>query len=73
MEIKEWNAQIFYALYFNIKEQCLQHCILVLPYMFHIKDCNSELGFVCDNEFSNNDTDLPIELQNAVPVWLTII
>ena len=73
MEIKEWNAQTFYALYQNTKGQCLQHCIWVLPYMCHSKDCNSELGFVCDNEFANNDADLPIELQNAVPVWSTII
>ena len=73
MEIKEWNAQSFYALYRNIKEQLLQHCIWVLPYMCHSKDCDSELGFVCDDEFSNNDADLPIELQNAVPVWSTIM
>ena len=72
MEIKEWNAQTFYALYQNIEGQCFQHCIWVLPYMCHSKDCNSELNFVCDDEFANNDADLPIELQNAVPVWSTI-
>ena len=73
MEIKEWNAQEFYALYCNVEEKFIQYCLWVLPYMCHSKDCDSELGFFCDNEFANNDSDLPIELQNSVKFGLTII
>ena len=73
MAVKEWNAQVFYNLYFNIEDQCLQYCLWVLLYMCYSKDCDSELGFVCYNELSNNDSDLPLELQNSIVVWLTII
>ena len=41
--------------------------------MCHSKDCDSELGFVSDNEFANNDSDLPLELQNSIGIWSTII
>ena len=73
MAIKEWNAQEFYNLYHNIEEQCLQYCLWIPPYICQSKECNSELSFVCDNEFDNNDADLPIQLQNSISIWSIII
>lgn len=53
MPVKKWDAKGFYKLYCNIKEQCLQHCLWVLPYCCHSKECSEVLGFVCANEFVN--------------------
>ena len=73
MPIKKWDAKGFYKLYCNIKEQCLQHCLWVLPYCCHSKTCSKVLGFVCADEFVNNDSDLPYEFRNHTSSWSTTI
>ena len=73
MVIQEWNAQEFYTLYCNIKQQFLQYCLWDLPYNCHIKDCDESLGFVFANEFDNNNSDLLIQLQNSITICLTSI
>ena len=73
MPIKKWDAKGFYKLYCNIKEQCLQHCLWVLPYCCHSKACSEVLGFVCANEFVNNDSGLPYEFRNHTSSWSTTI
>ena len=66
MGIKEWNAQEFLSLYRNIEEQAFQYCIWVPPYMCQNKECVSLLGFICDDEFKNTDSDLPLKFQNCI-------
>ena len=65
--------QEFYKLYCNIEEQCLQYCLWVLLYCCYNKDCTNSWGFLCAGGFVVNDSDLPIELQNSIATWSTII
>ena len=37
------------------------------------KECTEDLGFDCDDEFANNDADLPIQFKNYISSCSTII
>ena len=73
MGIKEWNAWEFLSLYCNVEEQAFQYCIWVPTYMCQSKECDSKLGFLCADEFTNNDSDLPLQFQNLISYWSTTI
>ena len=73
MGIKEWNTREFLSLYHNIEEQSFQYCIWVPPYMCQNNKCAFLLGFICDDEFKNTDSDLHLKFQNCISSWSTMI
>ena len=50
-----------------------QYYFWVLPYHFQNKDFTDSHGFLCADEFVDNNSDLLIELQNYIVIWYTII
>ena len=41
--------------------------------MCQSKECSEAIGFVCEDPFVNNDSDLSIQFKNHIKTWMTMI